>query len=179
MTTSTKRADSGVHGMTAREHFLAAYARECATTKRVLAAYPEDRRDLRPHERSKTARELAWLFVIEQGMLARALTTGFDWSSPPGSPPEPPATIAEIIDAFEAEHGRIAELVGRMSDEELSRTVQFPVGPKQLGDIPRLDFLWMMLHDQIHHRGQFSVYLRMAGGRVPSIYGPSADEPWF
>ena len=36
----------------------------------------------------------------------------------------------------------------------------------------------MMLWDQIHHRGQLSVYLRMAGGSVPSIYGPSADEPW-
>jgi hypothetical protein len=26
---------------------------------------------------------------------------------------------------------------------------------------------------------QFSIYLRMADGKVPSIYGPSADEPWF
>jgi uncharacterized damage-inducible protein DinB len=32
--------------------------------------------------------------------------------------------------------------------------------------------------DIVHHRGQFSVYLRMAGGKVPSIYGPTADEPW-
>lgn len=23
-----------------------------------------------------------------------------------------------------------------------------------------------------------SIYLRMADGRVPSIYGPSGDEPW-
>jgi uncharacterized damage-inducible protein DinB len=37
----------------------------------------------------------------------------------------------------------------------------------------------MFLHDQIHHRGQLTVHLRMAGGRVPSIYGPSKDEPWF
>jgi uncharacterized damage-inducible protein DinB len=35
-----------------------------------------------------------------------------------------------------------------------------------------------MLMDSIHHRGQMSVYLRCAGGKVPSIYGPSADEPW-
>lgn len=33
--------------------------------------------------------------------------------------------------------------------------------------------------DSVHHRGQFSVYLRLAGGKVPSIYGPSADEPWM
>ena len=40
------------------------------------------------------------------------------------------------------------------------------------------DLVWGMLHDQIHHRGQLSVYLRIVGGKVPSIYGPSADEPW-
>ena len=32
--------------------------------------------------------------------------------------------------------------------------------------------------DSIHHRGQLSVYIRPAGGKVPSIYGPSGDEPW-
>jgi len=41
-----------------------------------------------------------------------------------------------------------------------------------------VDFLWFLLCDQIHHRGQLSVYLRMADGKVPSIYGPSGDEPW-
>ena len=45
-------------------------------------------------------------------------------------------------------------------------------------DLRRLDVLWFLLNDQIHHRGQFSVYLRMAGAKVPSIYGPSKDEPW-
>ncbi|MDQ3419050.1 MAG: DinB family protein [Acidobacteriota bacterium] len=27
----------------------------------------------------------------------------------------------------------------------------------------------------VHHRGQLSAYLRAAGSKVPSIYGPSAD----
>jgi len=30
-----------------------------------------------------------------------------------------------------------------------------------------------------HHRGQLTVYLRLAGAPVPSIYGPSADERPF
>lgn len=42
-----------------------------------------------------------------------------------------------------------------------------------------MDLLWFLLFDEIHHRGQFSIYLRMADGKVPSIYGPSADEPWM
>ena len=56
--------------------------------------------------------------------------------------------------------------------------VKFYTGPKHVGDYRTMDFLWFLLHDQIHHRGQLSVYVRMAGGRVPSIYGPTADEPW-
>jgi uncharacterized damage-inducible protein DinB len=39
------------------------------------------------------------------------------------------------------------------------------------------EFAMMMIHDQIHHRGQMTVYMRLAGGKVPSIYGPSADDP--
>lgn len=33
-----------------------------------------------------------------------------------------------------------------------------------------------VLSHQIHHRGQLTVYLRMNGAKVPSIYGPSGDE---
>jgi uncharacterized damage-inducible protein DinB len=47
-----------------------------------------------------------------------------------------------------------------------------------MGEISRINWVWFLLHDQIHHRGQLSVYLRMADGKVPAIYGPSGDEPW-
>ncbi|MBM3756134.1 MAG: hypothetical protein FJW38_19370 [Acidobacteria bacterium] len=36
---------------------------------------------------------------------------------------------------------------------------------------------WANIHS-IHHRGQLSAYLRSMGGKVPSIYGGSADEPF-
>ena len=39
------------------------------------------------------------------------------------------------------------------------------------------DMLWGFLFDGIHHRGQLSTYLRPMGAKVPSIYGPSADDP--
>jgi uncharacterized damage-inducible protein DinB len=158
---------------------LDAMEREHATTVRVLQAFPPDRLDLQPHPRSKTARDLAWLFVQEQGLLEKALTTGFDWSAPPAAPPPAPDTLDQIIAAFVAAHRRVVGLVRAMTEADLGDTVNFFVAPKTLGDVPKLDFLWWLLHDQIHHRGQFSVYLRMADGRVPSIYGPTADEPWF
>jgi uncharacterized damage-inducible protein DinB len=163
----------------ALQTLLAAMEREHATTLRVLRAFPQDKLDLQPHPKSKTARDLAWLFVQEQGLVEKALTTGFDWSTPPSAPPPVPESLDEIIDAFEAAHGRVLALARGLSADELRQTVQFFVAPRTPGDIPKIDFLWFLLHDQIHHRGQFSVYLRMADGKVPSIYGPTADEPWF
>ncbi|MCH7491495.1 MAG: hypothetical protein IID05_12465 [Gemmatimonadetes bacterium] len=37
--------------------------------------------------------------------------------------------------------------------------------------------LWEFVLNSIHHRGQLSTYLRPMGGKVPAIYGPSADDP--
>ena len=38
------------------------------------------------------------------------------------------------------------------------------------------ELVWGHLLDGIHHRGQLSTYLRPMGSKVPSIYGPSADD---
>ncbi len=158
------------------ERYLATLEDEHARTVRVLRSFPDDKLDSPLVDRAKTARELAWLLVRENGMLGTAVTTGFDWTKPFPKPPEPPRTMAEIVEALETGHRDLVKTLREAAS--LPATVSFFTGPKQLGDVPLWDFLWSMLHDQIHHRGQFSVYLRLAGAKVPSIYGPSADEPW-
>ena len=158
--------------------YLATFAREHATTVRVLRAFPPEKAELRPHPKTKTARELAWIFVAEQRLLTTAITTGFDWSQPMGAPPGPPESFEAIVSTFEVGGERVMQLLRDLPPDRLDATVSFFVAPKTLGDIPMRDFLWFMLHDQIHHRGQFSIYLRMADAKVPSIYGPTADEPW-
>jgi len=40
---------------------------------------------------------------------------------------------------------------------------------------PGINFLAMTIKHSVHHRGQLSTYLRPMGGKVPGIYGPSAD----
>jgi len=44
-------------------------------------------------------------------------------------------------------------------------------------DQPAVTYLSFDMSHGIHHRGQLSAYLRPMGAKVPSIYGPSADEP--
>ncbi len=161
-----------------KEQLLQSYDREQATTMRVLRAYPVDKLDLRPHEMCKTARDLGWVFVGERHLGSFALKGGFSSGSMPGKMPSAPESWDELLKALEEAQANWIKLIRETSDEDLDQPVKFFSGPKMMGDVRRLDFLWFMLMDEIHHRGQFSIYLRMAGGRVPSIYGPTADEPW-
>jgi uncharacterized damage-inducible protein DinB len=159
-----------------REHMAHQWETETEITRKVLAAYPAGQGELRPHERSKTARELAWAFPLEMRLVGHAIRGDFQ---PSGQFPTAPATWDEVVDAFERQRAELLPLIRNATDEQLGGTIRFFTGPGQMGDIPVVQFCWFLLHDHIHHRGQLSVYLRMAGGKVPSIYGPSADEPWM
>jgi uncharacterized damage-inducible protein DinB len=161
---------------TEKEMFLQSFQHECETTLKILKAYPANKADFKPHEKSRSARELAWTFVMEQGILDGALKGKVDFSQPM---PKPPADYSAVIAAFENACRQTTTNITKAGADELNQTMQFPVGPGKMGDMRRADVMWGALMDQVHHRGQFSVYLRMAGAKVPSIYGPSADEPWM
>lgn len=162
-----------------KEEFLKVYDREHEVTMKVLRAYPEDQLDFKPHPKSNSARQLAWVFVLERRLGTMLQEDAFAKEMPSGSPPPPPASWKEQLDALEKASKDFRALIESTPEAKLSETIRFFVGPQTMGDIPRLVSAWWLLHDQIHHRGQFSVYLRMVGGKVPSIYGPSLDEPWF
>lgn len=163
----------------AKQEFLNVYDREHAITMKVLRQYPGDKLDFKPHPKSNSARQLAWIFVLERRLGTMLHEDAFAKEPPSGSPPPPPESWAELLDALERASKDYRAMIEATPEEKLSGTVRFFVGPKTMGDIPRMAVCWFLLHDQIHHRGQFSVYLRMVGGQVPSIYGPSLDEPWW
>ncbi len=169
---------AGNGGSTPKQQFLQAYESEHKTTMRVLRAYPEAQLDLRPHPKCKTARELAWIFVLERGLGQMVFQDQFG-KQPMSAPPPPPDSWSALLSGLEQAHREFGDLIRSTPDNQMTETVKFLTGPKTVGDVRRLDFAWFMLCDEIHHRGQFSIYLRMADAKVPSIYGPSADEPWM
>ena len=158
-----------------KRQYLVAFKREFPTTLKVMRAYPPGKDDFKPHERSSSAVRLTHTFTIENGAGVQAIQGEF--KIPPSFPP-PPATVAEAAAAYERGAKALIEAVERVAESRLLETVTFTTGPRQTARIPVIDVLWFMLCDSIHHRGQLSVYIRLAGGKVPSIYGPTADEPW-
>lgn len=146
---------------------------------RVLRAYPADKLDLRPHPKFKSARELAWTFAADSGLGIMVWNDEFRKGMPAGGPPAAPESWEDLLDGVDRAARDYRALVANAPEEDLNTSVIFFTAPKTMGELTRHDLVWFLLHDTIHHRGQFSVLLRMADGKVPSIYGPTADEPWM
>ena len=162
-------------GVSARQMLLESFRRESATTLKILRAYPASQSELRPHPSSNTAQQIAWTFAIENALMEAALRNEF--RMPPSFPPMP-ERWDDCVSEYENGVARVTALLESVPDEAMGETVPFMTGPRQFEDVSKLFLCTLMLNDSIHHRGQLSVYLRMSGAKVPSIYGPSRDEPW-
>ena len=162
--------------MTEKEMFLNNWQREFGTTMKILKQMPADKASFRPAaDKARSAKEIATVFIQELGVVDGVVNGKIEFG---GAMPSF-ATYGDVLNAFEAKYKEMVPKVKGMSEADWNSTVKAPVGPKQIADVRRADMLWLMLSDSIHHRGQFSVYLRMVGAKVPSIYGPSGDEPWM
>lgn len=161
--------------MSEKEQFLQAWEAEWPITLEVLKAFPAAKGEFKPAEKSRSARELAWMFVLHQQVIDRAIKGQMDLGK---TQQPPPATWDEVLRTFEKMGAETTRKLKAVHDEAFDKIIEFPVGPGKMGAVRVGQAVWMMLMDGVHHRGQFSVYLRMVGAKVPSIYGPSLDEPW-
>ena len=139
---------------------------------RVLKAIPEQNREYRPDPKARTAAELAWLMATEEAALLALIDTGeVQWKEAPL-----PASIDAIVTAYERDSAAINERLEHLDDAAWGKKVRILMGEHAWEDTLSA-MVWSFLFDAIHHRGQLSTYLRPMGGKVPSIYGPSADDP--
>lgn len=156
---------------------------EAERSRRVLAAVPDGQFDWKPHEKSMILGYLAqmvaqipdWFaMIVNQDSLDLAPKDG------PRYRPEPLRTSAELLKghAVAVDHAKAA--IAATTDAHLMDTHwQLLAGGQVVAEEPRLVFLRNTISHLAHHRGQLTVYLRLLGARVPSLYGPSADEQRF
>ena len=81
------------------------------------------------------------------------------------------------VKAYEKNAAALKRRLAKVKDAAWRKKARFLVDGKVAWETPLGDMLWGFLFDAIHHRGQLSTYLRPMGAKVPSIYGPSADDP--
>ena len=160
----------------AKETFRRVWDREFRTTANVFRSFSADQLCVKPHERSRTVRDLAWQCVIDEHVIGTILSkTEHDLRNVPPAPPSP-AAMEEIVAAYESAHSDAVEKLNQLPEADFDRTVTSILAGGEW-KMPRPEALWANVMDQVHHRGQLTIYLRQAGGKVPSIYGPSGDQP--
>jgi len=159
--------------MTNRDFFVERLEAEAPAMLRVIRALPADKLDYRPHPRSRSAGELVAVLVGEVAgpveMCEKGLING-----------EEPKGVTSLEKAA-ADYERLQkQLVAhlRKVDEATWNSKKIPLlmGGKKVHEGTFGSLCWELLFDAVHHRGQLSVYIRPMGGKVPSIYGPSADD---
>ena len=156
-----------------RQMMLDGLARELQTTKKVIAAIPEGKRDYRPDPHARSAWDLAWhLAEADIQFLDGIADLSFETKATEAQ--QPPKTVAEVVDWYQKNFDRASERVRKMTPQQLLTPVNF-FGAFNL---PAVFYLAFLNNHSIHHRGALATYLRPMGAKVPSIYGGSYDEPF-
>ena len=157
--------------MTLREFYVQRQQAELPLFLKVLKALPKDQLSYKPNDRSPSAEQLVWRLTSNlQACLGAVIEKKFERKA------VPPPPLDEMLRLFEFWSNEIIDRVSKMDETSWNSTAQFYYGGKLASEQPVGTFLWFVLFDAIHHRGQLSAYLRPMGGKVPAIYGPSADE---
>lgn len=161
-----------------RQFFVQRWEQEYPAFVKVFRALPPAQLDYRPHPQSRSAGELVALMVSAQQSCidlcasGKSLYSGLRWQV------SRPGTLAEMIDAYERGHGTLGSQLRSLDDAGWNHSAWLIQGTQEILLKDTVGgLLWIALFDVIHHRGQLSSYIRPMGGRVPSIYGPSGDEP--
>ena len=159
--------------MNTREYYGQRFKAENPTFLRVLRAVPPDKAAYRPDPRSTSAAGLAWLLASEFGDACTIVDRReVDFVQRPE-----PATFQESIAEYERNAEALEKRIATLDDAAWDGKARFLMNGAVAWETTLGDMLWGFLFDAIHHRGQLSSYLRPMGAKVPSIYGPSADDP--
>jgi len=139
---------------------------------KVVTAVVESGLDYRPDPKSRCSRELIGHLIghpldlaelAEDGVIHHRNQVPFE--SLPEAVEQLDAAFGKAIDALAATDARLWMAPGK-----------FFVGDHLIMEAPRQQMAWILFLDAVHHRGQLTTHLRAMGSKVPSIYGPSADD---
>jgi len=149
---------------------------EAKATARVLARVPEAHLTWKPHPKSYSLGQLALHVATVPGNVAALAAS--DVAQSPGFAQAAATSTGELVPALDASVARARELLVGFDDSAMTRTWRLLNGEREILAIPRVAFVRaVMLNHWYHHRGQLLVYLRLLDVSVPSVYGPTADEP--
>src|SRR5262249_21243813 len=121
-----------------RQFYLERLKAETPTFAKVLKALPADKLSYKPHERSASAEQIAWMIARETANcveVARDHRT--EWKEAPAPP------LAEMVKQFEEAAKELSDVVGKMDDTSWKKPAEFYYQGKMVSNQPAAQFIWM------------------------------------
>ena len=145
------------------------WTQEAASTRKVFAALTDASLAQTVSPGGRTLGRLAWHVVGTIPEMAGKM--GLHIGSPAEGAPVP-ASADAIRVAYDDASGSLLHQIRSGWTDPMLRVETAMYGESWT----RAFSLTVLVHHQIHHRGQMTVLMRQAGLRVPGLYGPAREE---
>lgn len=164
--------------MTFIDYFKKQFVAEGETTRKMLSRIPEGQWDYKPHPKSMDMKRLATHIADLPGWIHMTFTTDeIDFAIPYEQPQI--SNTKDLMDYFESHHAAGLSTLVPENEAVLDKIWTMRNGDTIYGKESKMEIIRMSLSQQIHHRAQLGVYLRLLDIPIPGSYGPSADESAF
>ena len=149
--------------------FVQDWTRESGISLKVHRALSDASLSTKADAEANSLGQIAWHMVVMIGLTGSQL--GLEVNAPARGTPAP-AAAEKIADAYETAARSLAEQAGsRLADSQLGTEVSY------FGrTLPMAFVMQSLVRHQVHHRGQMTILLRLAGAVPPGVYGPSREE---
>lgn len=149
--------------------FIEDWKYESESTIKVLSNLTDEVLTKKFNNEIRTAGRLAWHIVTSVGEMAHR--TGLTFESVDENA-QIPSTAKEIVDVYKrTSDGMVKEMSEKWNDKTLL------LEDDMYGEMwKKGKTLGVLTTHQIHHRGQLTVVMRLAGLKIPGVYGPAKEE---
>jgi uncharacterized damage-inducible protein DinB len=167
------------------EFFLDQLKTEAAASRKAVERVPDGRADWKswkPHEKSMEMGYLAMLVASMPSWIDMIIGRDELDIAPKGpgafKPPEF-QTGRDLALACDGATEKARKALEGTNDDYLMTKWKLLAAGRVVDEPVRYRAVRDVFTHMAHHRGQLTVYLRLTDAKVPSIYGPSADEKTF
>jgi len=151
------------------QEFINTWQSETENTQKLLEALKDESLTKAPIPGMRNIGQLVWHIIkTNPEMLSR---TGLLPEGPKEGSPPPTSTQEFVTIHRNVAESLLSQIQEHWTDEDLTKT------DDMYGETwTRSTTLQSLINHLIHHRGQLTIMMRIAGLKVPGIYGPAKEE---
>lgn len=150
------------------DHFTHSFESEIKNTVKMLDILTDESLSRPEHPDLRSLGRAAWHLVTVYPEMCNQFGIAIEGSTDKDLVP---SSASRIKEAYLHYTGTVMDAIKKWTDADLQRE------DDMYGETWKRGFsLWVLMIHEIHHRGQMTILMRLAGLPVPGVYGPSREE---